>query len=195
MEIHQGIAVLPEPMHIHQPNRPPAVVYVCFASRMVIFRPNWEILQRKFPITFLTMADEKTSAPVKEAVCDVCAKGALTDHSVPEQGLSCIRCGVAMCDDCYHLSIRLYGFIGDKNVILGKPAEVSTTFNDWPYDEYFPEDFGGYQLSKGCIDCMTRSPPKRDKFGHFMRDDDYPVGESRLTREIAVKKRKYVSTK
>ena len=43
--------------------------------------------------------------------------------------------------------------------------------------------------SKGCIDCMTEQPPKRDKYGHFIKKDGYPTGESWLTRIITEKKK------
>lgn len=158
------------------------------------FSPNLGNVPAKNPITFEKMSNAELSDAAE--LCDICSKGDQTDHSVPDQGLSCMRCGIAMCDECYNLSVRLYGFVGDKNMILGKPSEVSTTFNDWPFDEYFPEDFGGYKLSRGCISCMTsETRPKRDKFGHFMRGDDYPAGESLLTREIAEKKHTWIPNK
>jgi hypothetical protein len=111
-----------------------------------------------------------------EDKCDICNEGKLTARSVPEQGISCMSCGIAMCDDCYDLSVRLYGFIGDKNLVLEKPSEPSTSFNDWPYNEYFPKDFGGFKMTRGCIECMTEIPPKRDKFGHFVKRENDVTG-------------------
>lgn len=133
---------------------------------------------------------EETTSPK----CDICKSGSSTPHSVPEQGISCVRCGIAMCDICYHLSIKLYGFVGDKNLVLPIPKEASKTCLEWPFNEYVPENYGSFKLSRGCIQCMTESMPKRDKFGHFIKGDAYPQGESWLTRIIAERNSQNIGT-
>jgi hypothetical protein len=124
--------------------------------------------------------------PLKK--CEICMGKAVT------QELSCRNCARTQCDSCYTLSVKLYGFVGDKNLVLPKPEKYSPTCEEWPYDEYYPEDAEGFKSTRGCIFCMTDRPPKRDKFGHFIRGDNYPQGERYLTRVIeetkACKKRK-----
>ncbi len=127
-------------------------------------------------------------AEKKVDVCDICKVGILTLRSVPEQGISCARCGIAICDICYDLSVKLYGFVGDKNLVLVKPLVIPESCMNWPYNEYYPEDYGVFLTTRGCIKCMTESPPKRDKFGHFIKGDDYPQGESFMTRVINERK-------
>ena len=60
---------------------------------------------------------------------------------------------------------------------------------DWPYNEYYREDYGCFKASNGCIQCMTESSTKRDKYGHFIKRDNYPACESWLTRIIEEKKK------
>ncbi len=100
-----------------------------------------------------------------EGKCDICMEGELTNKSVPSaDGISCIRCEIAMCDECYDLSVKLYGFLGDKNLVLPKSLKRIYV---WPYNEYFPEDRNGFKTTRGCIECMTDKFQNSNQFGPF----------------------------
>ena len=88
-----------------------------------------------------------TADESKSKNCNICKQFPLTLKSVPDQGISCMRCATAMCEQCYNLSVKLYGYVGDKNLIFEQPKEESKTCMEWPYNEYYPENYGCFKTS------------------------------------------------
>lgn len=67
--------------------------------------------------------------------------------------ISCFLCASALCRICYVKSIKLFGYIGDKNFFFTHRIPINSVCMTWPY---YPTNYGSYRMSRSCIYCGPR---------------------------------------
>ena len=78
------------------------------------------------------------------------------------QGISCARCGVVLCDNCFLISKAIHGTLGDKNDTF--PQKIGTaSCMSWPFDEYYPENYGLFGCLRGCVMCTPAPSAKLEQ--------------------------------
>jgi hypothetical protein len=129
--------------------------------------------EKRNPLEAWTWSDEGINVHVIET-CEVCGSSDVSVLSIPEQGISCAGCGIALCHECFEDSKVYGGTVGDRNDQFENPIDLENVDKPTrdrvmghPWAGYFPVNYGHFGQLRLCLRCSTPERVREVK----MRDE------------------------